>query len=67
MASMIEIVQDVTSTDVTGPLLNGVWDLLETLEALPTGLEPLGSNGVNVKEVALTWHAPEETHPKLAQ
>ena len=31
MASMIEIVQDVISTDVAGPLLNGVWGLLETL------------------------------------
>ena len=66
-ASMIEIVQDVISTDVASPLLNGVWGLLKTLKALPTGLEPLGLDGVTVEEVALTWRAPEETYPLLTQ
>ena len=59
---MIEIVQDEISTDVAGPLLNGVGDLLETLKALPTGPEPLGSDGVTVEKIALARRAPEETH-----
>ena len=64
-ASMIEIVQDVISTDVAGPLLNGVWGLLETLKALPTAPEPLGWDGVTVEKIALTQCAPEESHPML--
>ena len=61
-ASMIEIVQDEISTDVAGPLLNRVGDLLETLKALPAGPEPLGSDGVTVEKIALARRAPEETH-----
>lgn len=64
---MIEIVQGVISTDVAGPLLKGVWGLLETLEALPAVMEPLGSDGVTVEEVTLTWRTPEQIHPMLAR
>ena len=62
---MVEIVQGVISADVAGPLLNGVWGLLETLETLPTPPEALGWDGVTVEEVALIRRAPEESHPML--
>lgn len=57
---MVEIVQDVISTDVAGPLLNGTQGLFETIKALPTGMERLRADGVTVKEVALTRCAPKD-------
>lgn len=62
---MVEIVEDAISTDVAGPLLNGSWGLLETLEELPTGLESLGADGITVEELALIRRLPEEAHPVL--
>ena len=62
---MIEIVQDVISTDVAGPLPKGVWGLFKTLEALPMAPEPLGWDGIIVKEIALARSTPEEAHPML--
>ena len=64
---MIEVVKGVISADVTVPLLKGSRDFLETLKALPACSEALGPHGITVEEVALLWHALEETHPMLTQ
>jgi len=64
---MIEIVQDVISTNVAGPLLNGTRGLVETVKALPTGMERLGTDGITIEEVALTRCAPEEADPMLSR
>lgn len=53
---MIEIVQDLISTGIASPLLNGSWGFLETLEAFSTGREPLGVDGVTVQEVHPMGH-----------
>ena len=53
--------------DVAGPFLNGLWGLLKTLEALPTGMEPLGADAITVEKIAMTRRTPEGTHPMLTR